>query len=564
MILEKYKLWLESPLIDEINKKELEKLSEKEIEDSFYKTLEFGTGGLRGIIGIGPNRMNIYTVRHATQGLSNFLKKSNKNEISAVIAYDSRNMSKEFALEAALTFADNGIKTFLFSDLRTTPELSFAVRHLGCDAGLVITASHNPKEYNGYKVYGSDGCQITTNFAKNITEEIRNINILDCQRNISKVEAIRNNKLVYIDKDIDESYIDNVKSLSNKNVKPNAKIVYTPIHGTGLMPIQRVLNDLGYDNLLFVKNQMTPDGNFPTVKSPNPEEKEALEQAIKLGYETNADIVIGTDPDCDRVGISVRHKDIFHLLNGNQIGALLIYYMINSGRNIPNNAAVIKTIVTSELGANIAQKNGIKVFNTLTGFKYIGEMIGGFEKNQDYNFLFGYEESYGFLSGDFVRDKDAVIATLLIVEMTSYYKERNLTLIEVLDNIYEEYGYFIEKLKTITLAGIEGAKIISKIMNVFKDYELIKEKIKNVKYIEDYSQQIIIDINDYGEQKINLPKSDVIKCIMKDNSWIAVRPSGTEPKIKFYFSALGKTQKEASNILSDMVLTIDNIINEIK
>ncbi len=560
---EEYAKWLNSSMIDQETKNRLEKLDEKMTEDCFYKNLSFGTGGLRGIIGDGSNRMNLYTIRKATQGLANYLVEHYPSaKVKGVaIAYDSRNFSKEFALETALTLAANGIKAYLFESIRTTPELSFTVRHLNCVAGIVITASHNPKEYNGYKVYGADGGQITLEAANEIITKIDKLDLLECNKVISLNEAEKDELLVWIGKPVDDVYIEKVKQLAFNAVNKDIKVMYTPLHGTGLMPIKRCLTELGYTNISILSKQAEADGNFPTVKSPNPEEAEALKLAIEEAKALGIDLVLGTDPDCDRIGVAIRNKmGEFELLTGNQIGALLIHYLLTSGREIPKNGALIKTVVTSELGAKIASAHGLTVFNTLTGFKYIGEKIGIFESNKDYEFIFGYEESYGYLAGTFVRDKDAVIASVLIVEMAAYYSSKGYNLAEVLNDIYLQYGYYKESLKTITLPGIEGQQKISEMMAIFRDSEKISKIIADLCWIEDYEQQI--KTNPVSQEKIAiaLPQSDVLKFILEDQSWFAVRPSGTEPKLKFYFSANGKTADAAEQRLNFIEKTLEQLL----
>lgn len=558
-----FELWLKSDCIDEETKNRIKLLPEKDRVECFYKQLEFGTGGLRGLIGDGTNRMNLYTVRQATKGLANYLLGIDKlaTDKGVAIAYDSRNMSKEFAIEVALTLANSKIKAYLFDDLRTTPELSFSVRALGCAAGVVITASHNPKDYNGYKVYGPDGCQITSGYASGIMNTIKEVDILSYRHKLDVNEALDMNLITYIGEQIDREYICAVKSLSNPEVTPNVNLVYTPIHGTGLMPITRVLSELGYSNVFVLNSQKEPDGSFPTVESPNPEEESALSLAIEYAQEIGADIVLGTDPDCDRVGVAVKHENAFRLLNGNQVGALLINYLLTSGRDIPKNSTVVKTIVTSDLGAMIAKKHGLLVVDTLTGFKYIGEKISEFEKSKTHNFIFGYEESYGYLAGTFVRDKDAVIATTLIAEMASYYKYKGQNLIQVLENIYLKYGYYKEYLKTITLNGIDGINKVKYLMEVFKDRKVLVNCFFNIVAIEDYELSTKFELGSNNEIEIELPKSDVVKVRFDNGSWLAVRPSGTEPKLKFYFSSVGKTESESYEILQDLIVSVDKMIN---
>lgn len=545
--METYQGWINNNTLDENTKNELLEIqnNDMEIKERFYKDLEFGTGGLRGIIGAGTNRINKYTVRKATQGLANYIKQNNdeKSNMSVAIAYDSRHFSDVFAEEAALVLAANNIKAYLFDALRPTPELSFAVRHLGCDAGIVITASHNPSEYNGYKVYGSDGGQITLETANAIIHEIKKLDFFTDVITCSKEDAVNNKLLVYLGEEIDKEYLKNVTKLSinpeiSKEVE-DFKIVYTPLHGTGLMPICKSLEMLGYKEVHIVESQKVPNGDFPTVKSPNPEEREALKEAIGFAEEISADIVLGTDPDTDRVGVAVRtEKGNYELLTGNQIGALLTHYLVSNKKDITSKDAVIKTIVTSELGANIAKSYGATVLDTLTGFKFIGEKIKEFEETGEYDFLFGYEESYGYLAGTFVRDKDAVISSVLIVEMAAYYKLQGLTLLDAIDKIYQEYGYYSDALDSFTFKGIEGQEKIKSIVDKFRNIEEFKKEFSNISILEDYESQerYIIEID--KSEKIELPSSNVIKFYLSDQSWFAVRPSGTEPKLKVYYSTI--------------------------
>lgn len=567
--IENFRKWINSEIINEESRKELLAIQhdDAEIKDRFYKSLEFGTGGLRGIIGAGTNRINIYTVRKATQGLANFINVSRTNDSKSVaIAYDSRHYSNVFAVEAALVLAANNINAYLFDSLRPTPELSFAVRHLKCNAGIVITASHNPPEYNGYKVYGSDGGQITLDMANAIISEIDKLDIFDDVITCTKEVAINNSKLTYIGDEIDKEYLNKIKELSiNPNISrhvDNFKIVYTPIHGTGLIPITRTLSMLGYNDVNIVTSQKNPNGAFPTVKSPNPEEREALSEGIKLAESINADIVLGTDPDADRVGVAVRNKEgNYELLTGNQIGALLTHYLISNKKDINSRDAVIKTIVTSELGANIAKRYGATVFDTLTGFKFIGEKISEFEERNEYSFLFGYEESYGYLAGTFVRDKDAVISSMLIVEMAAVYKSQGLSLLDAIDKIYKEYGYYFDELESFTFKGIDGQEKINSIVDKFRSTEELIKIFPNVSIVEDYKIQERYLAGTSNSERIELPSSNVIKVHLADKSWFAVRPSGTEPKLKIYYSSLGNSLNESSERLNSMRLKISKIIN---
>lgn len=567
--MENFKKWINSDILNEESRKELLAIQhdDAEIKERFYKSLEFGTGGLRGIIGAGSNRINVYTVRKATQGLANFISSfSSNNHKSVAIAYDSRHYSDLFAEEVALVLAANDIKAYVFDSLRPTPELSFAVRHLKCDAGIVITASHNPPEYNGYKVYGPDGGQITLDMANAIISEIDKLDIFDDVKTCSKKDAINKLKLTYIGDDIDNEYLYKIKELSiNPNISRDVddfKIVYTPIHGTGLMPITSALSMLGYSDVNIVTSQKNPNGDFPTVKSPNPEEREALSEGIKLAENINAEIVLGTDPDADRVGVAVRNKEgNYQLLTGNQIGALLTHYLVSSKNGISSRDAVIKTIVTSELGANIAKSYGATVFDTLTGFKFIGEKIKEFEERDDYSFLFGYEESYGYLAGTFVRDKDAVISSVLITEMAAVYKSQGLTLLDAIDKIYQEYGYYSDALESFTFKGIDGQDKIKSIVNKFRNLEELIKIFPDVSMVEDYKIQERYITGTSNSERIELPSSNVIKVHLADKSWFAVRPSGTEPKLKIYYSSLGNSLNESSERLDSMKLKISKIVN---
>ncbi|MBN2396021.1 MAG: phospho-sugar mutase [Candidatus Atribacteria bacterium] len=564
-----YQDWLNSSIIDIDTKKELLRIkgNQKEIEDRFYKELSFGTGGLRGIVGAGTNRLNIYTIRKITQGLANYIKKNQREpEIqTVVIAYDCRHDSDTFALEAALVLAANDIKAYLFDSLRPTPELSYAVRHLKCSAGIVITASHNPPKYNGYKVYGSDGGQITLNMANGIIQEIGAIDLFSDVKTIDQQEAMDKNLLVYIGAKVDRSYLSEVVNLSfRKEIAKQVKdfrIVYTPLHGTGLMLIKKALKILGYRNVYLVKSQINPDGNFPTVKSPNPEEREALAEGIKLAQNIDADLVLGTDPDGDRVGIAAKtSRGIYQVLTGNQVGALLTNYIVTSKKRISSKDAVIKTIVTSDLGAKIAESYGATVFNTLTGFKFIGEKMKEFEESQEYIFLFGYEESYGYLAGTFVRDKDAVIASILITEMTAYYQSIGMTLFDVLEKIYREYGYYSDFLESLTFNGKEGQEKIKEIYEKFRNKKTLLKIFHNLECIEDYQSQVRITPKFSKAELIDLPKAEVIKVFLKDGSWFAVRPSGTEPKLKIYYSTIGNSSEKSKEILDKLKQKIQRFL----
>nr|WP_300091844.1 phospho-sugar mutase [Sedimentibacter sp.] len=566
MYREKLDIWLESPYVDESLKEELKKIEkiESEVEDRFYRELEFGTGGMRGKIGAGTNRMNFVTVAKATQGIADFLNKKYSGEtISAAIAYDSRNMSKEFAGKTAAVFAANNIKVYLFESLRPTPELSFAVRHYGCKAGVVITASHNPPEYNGYKVYDQYGGQVVKD-ADEIISMINKVNLKDV-----KLTTEDDDKIVIIGNELDTIYINEVKKLSIRDdVDKDIKIIYTPLHGTGNMPVRRVLDEMGYMNVSVVKEQEMPDPMFSTVKSPNPEEISAFEIAIKRAEESNAEIIIGTDPDCDRVGLVVRNSEGGYVpLNGNQTGALLLNYVLSSLDEkgmIPENAAVVKTIVTSEIGRAIASRYNVASFDTLTGFKYIAELMQKFEDTKSKNFIFGYEESYGYLAGTFVRDKDAVIASMLICEMAAYYKKNGKTLLEVLKDIYREHGYYIEETISLTFAGASGQSKMKAIMENFRENKLTSIAGKNIPYVYDYKMGIALNLVTGKTEQLSYPKSDVLKFCFEDGSWLVLRPSGTEPKLKVYFSINEENESKSTQVLENTKKEILSIIDRIQ
>lgn len=547
-----YEEWLASDYYDEKTKEELRLISkdEKEIEDRFFKTLEFGTGGMRGVIGAGINRINKYIIRKATQGFANYIKKNEKSDYAVVIAYDSRYKSDEFAKEAALVMAANGIKAYIFSALRTTPELSYSVRELKADGGIMITASHNPPEYNGYKVYGDDGCQLVPHLADQLVEAVESIKDFDRILMTTEAEATEKGLFQWIDKDLDKKYIDMVKTMSRRKdlfaAYPDYKVVYSPLHGTGGMPITRTLEELGFKGLIPVEEQMVPDHRFTTVPSPNPEDVKAFEVGLTYAKKNDAELIIATDPDCDRVGLVVRNpKGDYVPLNGNQTGALLVNYLLASYDQLPDNPIVISTIVTSGLGRAVAEHYGVEHQETLTGFKFIGEKIRQFEDGSK-TFLFGYEESYGYLAGTYVRDKDAVIATMLAVEMALYYKNQGKTILEGLEDIYKTLGYYKEDLHSLTLKGKEGMEEIQRIIKNFRSTPLTEIGEKKVAHIMDCLKP----------EETGLPKSNVLKYIMEDGSWVAVRPSGTEPKLKFYFSSKAASAESASEGLERLKVAI--------
>ncbi|MDK2936157.1 MAG: phosphoglucomutase [Eubacteriaceae bacterium] len=559
---ENFNQWLSQEKLDPTLRRELENIKdEKEIEDRFYTELEFGTGGMRGKMGVGINRMNVHTIARVTKGLGNYLKKETDNaDKGVVIAYDSRHKSPEFAQTAACVLGQMGIKAYLFTELRPTPELSFAVRHLNAAAGIVITASHNPKEYNGYKVYGPDGGQMVTASADALIAEIALIKDYFDIDQTSIETGLKSGVIVMLGEEMDEAYSQAVCSCCKENLNSDLKVVYTPIHGSGNQPVRRVLKKLGYQQVSVVPEQEKPDGNFTTAPYPNPEDRSVFTLAMKLAEDLEADVIIGTDPDCDRVGVVCRDSGgEFVVLTGNQTGALLVDYYLKTRTELPENKVVIKTIVTSELGAIVAKSYGAAVLDVLTGFKYIGECMTEFEKSHEYTFAFGYEESYGYLAGNYARDKDAVIASALVCEMTDYYKKKGMTLYEALLALFEKHGYFEEGIEAITLDGIEGKQKINAIMEAFRGLELSEMAGMQLKEITDYKTSICRDLATGQTKEVKLPKSNVLKFVFDDFSWFALRPSGTEPKLKIYFSATGKTAQQAvdkKDHLKNQVLSI--------
>jgi len=566
--LEEYKKWMESTFIDEETKKELKEIenNEKEIEDRFYKNLEFGTAGLRGIIGTGTNRMNKYTVSKATQGLANFIIKEKGQARGVAIAYDSRNMSKEFSEIAANCLNANGIKAYVFEELRPVPELSYAVRRLGCIAGIMITASHNPAQYNGYKVYWADGAQIVAPKDKQIIEEVNNVQNYEDAKRMEKNLAIKLGLYNVIGKEIDNSYIEELKKLSiNPNIireQEDLKIVYTPLHGTGNIPVQRILKEIGLENVFVVPEQEKPDGNFPTVEFPNPEDKKAFKMALELAKKENAEIVLATDPDADRLGIYAKNNKTGNYMpfTGNMSAMLIAEYMFSQKKEkgiLPINGALITTIVSTNLAKAIARNYNLKLFEVLTGFKFIGEKIKQFEETKQYSYEFGFEESYGCLVGIHSRDKDAIVAIMMLCEAAAFYKSQGISLWEQMINIYEKYGYYVEDAKSIILEGAEGSLKIKEILNNLRKNPL--EKIGNYKVLEfrDYKEEIIKNMVTEEISKTDLPNSNVLYYELEGDSWCCVRPSGTEPKIKLYFGVkeetMQKAQEELEKIKEDMI-----------
>lgn len=559
-----YNDWLQNPYFDEATKEELRAIAddEKEIEDRFYRQLEFGTGGLRGVIGAGTNRMNIYTVRQATQGLANYIISQNGQEKGVAIAYDSRIMSPEFATEAALCLNANGIKTYRFTSLRPTPELSFAVRKLGCIAGIVVTASHNPREYNGYKVYWEDGAQITPPHDKNILAEVAKVTSFDLVKTMEKADAVAAGFYQEIDTTIDEAYMEELKkqSIHPEVISEMAKdftIVYTPLHGTGNIPVRRVLKELGFEKVYVVPEQEKPDGTFPTVAYPNPESPKAFELALALAKEVDADIVLATDPDADRLGVYCKDTKSGEYVSftGNMSGMLIAEYILKERTatdTMPENPALVETIVTTDMAKVIAQAYGVHLIEVLTGFKYIGEQIRLFEENHTYNYVFGLEESYGCLAGTYARDKDACVAVMMLCEVASWYKKQGKTLWDAMLAMYEKYGYFKEGLETITLKGMDGAQQIQQMMAEAREH--LPQQIGDAKVlaVRDYKTDVRYDMTDGSKSATGLPTSNVLYYELEDHSWCCVRPSGTEPKIKFYFGVKGTSLSDAEAKLDSL------------
>ncbi len=552
-----YKDWLENPYFDEKTKAELKGISdnEKEIEERFYMDLEFGTAGLRGVIGAGTNRMNIYTVRKATQGLANYIAILDGQAKGVAITYDSRRMSPEFADEAALCLAANGIKAYVFESLRPTPELSYAVRKLGCIAGINITASHNPPEYNGYKVYWEDGAQITPPHDKGIMDEVKKVTDYATVKTMEKEEAKKAGLYITIGKDIDDSYMEELKSLVLRQdcidaVAKDMKIVYSPLHGTGNIPVRRVLKELGFENVYVVSEQELPDGEFPTVSYPNPEAEEAFQLGLKLGKEVNADLILATDPDADRLGVYVKDSKTgeYHSLTGNMSGCLIGDYIIGQRKEkegLPEDGAFIKSIVTTNMADAIAKYYGIALIEVLTGFKFIGQKMLQFENTGKGTYLFGMEESYGCLIGTYARDNDAVAASMTLCEAAAYYKTKNMTLWDAMLAMYERYGYYKDDVKAITLKGIEGLEKIQTIMDTLRENTPTEIGTYQVISARDYKKDTIQNMASGEVTSTGLPSSNVLYYDLTEDAWVCVRPSGTEPKVKFYYGIKGTSFSDA-------------------
>lgn len=570
---EVYEQWLANPYFDDATKEELKNIAEEEneIKERFYMDLEFGTAGLRGIIGAGTNRMNIYVVRRATQGLANYIAKVGKQSQGVAIAYDSRHMSPEFAQEAALCLAANGIKAYIFEFLRPTPELSFAVRHLGCVAGINITASHNPPEYNGYKVYWEDGAQITPPHDTGIMGEVKAISDWNTVKTMDKAQAEKAGLYEVIGQKIDDAYMEELKKqvIHQDAIEAegkNLKIVYTPLHGTGNIPARRILKELGFENVYVVKEQELPDGAFPTVSYPNPEAAEAFELGLKLAKEVDADLVLATDPDADRLGVRVKDKNgEYHDLTGNMSGCLLANYEIGQRRavngSLPEDGALIKTIVTSNLADAIAKGYGVDLIEVLTGFKFIGQQILGFENSGKGTYLFGFEESYGCLIGTYARDKDAIVATMALCEAAAYYKTQGKTLWDAMIEMYDQYGYYKDDIKSITLKGIEGLQKIQEIMDTLRKNPPAEFAGHKVVSARDYKKDTITDLATGEVKPTGLPNSNVLYYDLTDDAWVCVRPSGTEPKVKFYYGVKGTSLEDADEKSAVMGKAVLDMVN---
>lgn len=571
---EQYQQWLSSPYFDEHTKEELKSIADdtNEIKERFYKDLEFGTAGLRGIIGAGTNRMNIYTVRKATQGLANYIIQKGVQDKGVAVAYDSRRMSPEFADEAALCLAANGIKAYVFESLRPTPELSYAVRKLGCTAGINITASHNPPEYNGYKVYWEDGAQITPPHDKGIMDEVRKVTDYDTVKTMGIAAAKEAGLYVTIGAEVDDAYIEELKKQvihwdAIQAVGKELKIVYSPLHGTGNIPARRILKELGFENVYVVKEQELPDGEFPTVSYPNPEAEEAFALGLKLAKEVDADLVLATDPDADRLGVYVKDSKsgAYKVLTGNMSGCLLEEYELSQRQavngKLPEDGAVISTIVTSNMAATIAKSYGMRFIEVLTGFKFIGQQILGFEQSGKGSYLFGFEESYGCLIGTHARDKDAIVATMALCEAAAYYKTQGKTLWDAMIDMYEKYGYYKDDIQSVTLKGIEGLAKIQEILETLRNEPPVQIGDYKVISARDYKADTIKNLATGEVTTTGLPSSNVLYYDLNDDAWLCVRPSGTEPKVKFYYGVKGTSLADAEQkaaVLGEEVLAIVN------
>ena len=571
-----YNQWLENPYFDEATKEELKAIKddENEIKERFYMDLEFGTAGLRGIIGAGTNRMNIYVVRRATQGLANYIAKVDKKSQGVAIAYDSRHMSPEFAQEAALCLAANGIKAYIFEALRPTPELYFAVRHLGCVAGINVTASHNPPEYNGYKVYWEDGAQITPPHDSGIMGEVKAISDWNTVKTMDKEDAVKAGLFEVIGQAVDDAYMAELKKQiihmdAIQAEGRNLKIVYTPLHGTGNIPARRILKELGFENVYVVPEQELPNGDFPTVSYPNPEAAEAFELGLKLAKEVDADIVLATDPDADRLGVRVKDKNgEYHDLTGNMSGCLLANYELSQRKavngSLPEDGALVKTIVTTNLADAIAKGYNVNLIEVLTGFKYIGQQILGFENSGKGTYLFGFEESYGCLIGTYARDKDAIVATMALCEAAAYYKTQGKTLWDAMIDMYEEFGYYKDAIQAVTMKGIEGLQKIQEIMTTLRQNPPAEFAGHKVTAVRDYKLDEITDLATGEKKPTGLPNSNVLYYELTDDAWVCVRPSGTEPKVKFYYGVKGTSLADADEKSDAMGKAVLEMVDSMK
>lgn len=569
-----YEKWLNSPKLDEKSRKELEdiKNDEKEIQERFYQDLSFGTAGLRGKLGAGTNRMNSYVIARATHALANVIESygDEYKKKGIAIAYDCRICSDEFAKISALVMATHGIKAYLFDSLRPTPELSFAVRYYGCASGINITASHNPKEYNGYKVYWCEGSQIKDDIADKVLAEINKMDVFELPSLLSEQEAIDKGMLVYINEEVDKAYYEKVISLSQRDddeIDKNVKIIYTPLNGAGNIAVRTILDKKGFKNVYVVKEQEQPDGTFPTIKYPNPEDTKAFEYSEKLAREKNADILIATDPDSDRLAVEVVHNGKIIALNGNQTGVLLINYIINAlndKNKMPKNPAIVKSIVTGDMGTAIAKKFGVDMISVLTGFKNICALPNEWDKTKEKTYIFGYEESIGYNAGNFVRDKDAVSSAMLLTEMAGYYKKQGKTLIDVLNDLFKEYGYYSENTVSIVLEGIEGQQRISRMMNEIRKIYPSKIGQADVIEITDYDKQEKKNIKDNTTEKIDIEKTNAIRFLYSDGCWYTLRPSGTEPKIKLYIYTKSDTMEKSKDLLTEIEKTVLEVLDTVK
>lgn len=569
-----YEKWISSPKLDEKSKKELEdiKNDEKEIQDRFYQDLSFGTAGLRGKLGAGTNRMNSYVIARATHALAKVIEAHGEEYVKKgiAIAYDCRICSDEFAKLSALIMATHGIKAYLFDSLRPTPELSFAVRYYGCASGINITASHNPKEYNGYKVYWCEGSQIKDDIADKVLDEINKMDVFDLPEVITEEEAIKKGLLIYINDEVDKAYYEKVMSLSQRDddeVDKSIKIVYTPLNGAGNIAVRTILDKKGYKNVFVVKEQENPDGTFPTIKYPNPEDTKAFEYSEKLAKEVGAEILIATDPDSDRLAVEVVHDGKIVALNGNQTGVLLINYIINAlndKNKMPKNPAIVKSIVTGDMGTAIAQKFGVEMKSVLTGFKNISALPNEWDVTKEKTYIFGYEESIGYNAGVFVRDKDAVSSAMLLAEMAGYYKKQCKTLIDVLNDLFEQYGYYSENTVSISLEGIEGQQRIARMMDEIRKIYPTKIGAADIVEITDYEIQEKTDVKTGKKEKIDIEKTNAIRFLYSDGCWYTLRPSGTEPKIKLYIYTKAENMKKSKDLLQEVEKTVLAVLDTVK